>query len=114
MRRRPTFSVTSMSPFGRNAMLHGAASPRTYGTTRIDCAIVWNSRGASGAGSGVTNGYGPCWAATTTDEITAMAATDQTARMRPPRNAGSIAAVQRDTRGVERTGFREGGRNRQG
>ena len=29
MRSRPTFSVTSMSPFGRKAMLHGSARPFT-------------------------------------------------------------------------------------
>jgi hypothetical protein len=38
MRSRPGFSVTNMSPAGRNARLHGFWRPVTTGATRI-CSV---------------------------------------------------------------------------
>ena len=45
------FSVISMSPFGRNARLHGVARPLNIGTTRTGAPMVSTTCAASGNGS---------------------------------------------------------------
>ena len=64
MRSFPAFSVISMSPFGRNARLHGVARPLNIGTTRTGAPMVSTTCAASGNGGegGRWNppGGGPC------------------------------------------------------
>ena len=55
----PGVSVTSMSPLGRKAMLHGFSRPLTTGTARSLTPTVSTSRGASGNGSVGTRGNPP-------------------------------------------------------
>ncbi len=66
IRSRPGRSVTSISPVGRNARLHGLTRPEATTETRTFCTDVSNTCGSGGSGgelraaAGVTGAVG-CW-----------------------------------------------------